>query len=282
MPIQVACPSCGAHYQLKDDMSGKKTRCKCGQVFQIPAVSQPPQTSKAPIPSVTTASRVVNSNSHVVNRNSLQATNQATSDWFYIKPGFGKDKTIGPLDDQQVVDALLDRVITGKSLIASNRITKGEWITVSQSPCYSVYEQMKVQKTEQPVQSQPGHTHQKSGQTITSADLAKRWPANSLILICHACQHQSLVARDCPWCGYSGNEFGAVWESSPATDGGKGYFCKSCNHGNTSENCPNCGTYNANNCRTVTSKAEETSITILLYLIIFVVLAFVFFLALNE
>ncbi len=34
------CPGCGKHYELADDLAGKKSRCKnCGEVFRIPVVT---------------------------------------------------------------------------------------------------------------------------------------------------------------------------------------------------------------------------------------------------
>jgi len=73
---------------------------------------------------------------------------QKTADWFYIKTGFVKDTTIGPVDNQQVVGALEDGVIKGKNLIASKTITNGEWIAVSQTPCYAVYEKLLAKRKE--------------------------------------------------------------------------------------------------------------------------------------
>jgi len=37
MPINFACPSCGKDYNVKDELAGKKAKCKCGAVMPIPA-----------------------------------------------------------------------------------------------------------------------------------------------------------------------------------------------------------------------------------------------------
>ena len=37
MPISITCPSCNARFELRDDMAGKKTRCECGTMLDIPA-----------------------------------------------------------------------------------------------------------------------------------------------------------------------------------------------------------------------------------------------------
>ncbi|MCA9124470.1 MAG: hypothetical protein H6822_25305 [Planctomycetaceae bacterium] len=36
MPIQFACPGCGKDYNVKDELAGKKAKCKCGAVMPIP------------------------------------------------------------------------------------------------------------------------------------------------------------------------------------------------------------------------------------------------------
>ena len=43
MPIKFACPSCGKAYNVKDELAGKKAKCRCGAVMPIPvpAVSVP-------------------------------------------------------------------------------------------------------------------------------------------------------------------------------------------------------------------------------------------------
>lgn len=39
MPIKFACPSCNSTLVVKDEMAGKKAKCKCGAVIQVPAKS---------------------------------------------------------------------------------------------------------------------------------------------------------------------------------------------------------------------------------------------------
>jgi hypothetical protein len=39
MPIKFACPSCGKDYHVKDELAGKKAKCKCGAVMPIPAAA---------------------------------------------------------------------------------------------------------------------------------------------------------------------------------------------------------------------------------------------------
>ena len=41
MPISLQCPNCGASYQLKDEMAGKRVKCRCGSAIQVPAAQQP-------------------------------------------------------------------------------------------------------------------------------------------------------------------------------------------------------------------------------------------------
>ena len=39
--IQFTCPSCSKPYKVKPELAGKKAKCKCGNVMQIPAAEQP-------------------------------------------------------------------------------------------------------------------------------------------------------------------------------------------------------------------------------------------------
>ncbi|MDA0832580.1 MAG: hypothetical protein O2955_00505 [Planctomycetota bacterium] len=42
MPIRVACPDCAQEYQLKDELAGKKVRCKnCQAIVPVPAAAKP-------------------------------------------------------------------------------------------------------------------------------------------------------------------------------------------------------------------------------------------------
>ena len=39
MPIAVRCPKCGHGYQLRDELAGKKAKCRCGQSLAIPVAN---------------------------------------------------------------------------------------------------------------------------------------------------------------------------------------------------------------------------------------------------
>lgn len=45
VPIKFACPSCGKAYNVKDELAGKKAKCKCGNAISIPAVAAAPAPS---------------------------------------------------------------------------------------------------------------------------------------------------------------------------------------------------------------------------------------------
>lgn len=40
MPISLRCPNCGASYQVKDEMAGRRVKCRCGNAIQVPAAQQ--------------------------------------------------------------------------------------------------------------------------------------------------------------------------------------------------------------------------------------------------
>ncbi len=42
MPIAVNCSQCGRSYQLRDELAGKKAKCKCGGTILIPAAPAAP------------------------------------------------------------------------------------------------------------------------------------------------------------------------------------------------------------------------------------------------
>lgn len=42
MPIAVNCSQCGRSYQLRDELAGKKAKCKCGGTILIPAAPTVP------------------------------------------------------------------------------------------------------------------------------------------------------------------------------------------------------------------------------------------------
>ena len=50
MPIKFACPSCNSTLVVKDEMAGKKAKCKCGAVIQVPSAKSAAasQQSRAP------------------------------------------------------------------------------------------------------------------------------------------------------------------------------------------------------------------------------------------
>lgn len=49
MPISFRCPSCGKTFKVGEDLAGKRAKCNCGQVFQIPAPAQPPPAQPTPM-----------------------------------------------------------------------------------------------------------------------------------------------------------------------------------------------------------------------------------------
>lgn len=49
MPQVVHCPMCRTQYQIKDELAGRKAKCKkCSQSFQIPALKRPAEESPEP------------------------------------------------------------------------------------------------------------------------------------------------------------------------------------------------------------------------------------------
>jgi len=42
MAISVVCSACGQRYKLRDELAGKKARCRCGQTMTIPVAEAPP------------------------------------------------------------------------------------------------------------------------------------------------------------------------------------------------------------------------------------------------
>jgi hypothetical protein len=40
--IEFSCASCGKRYKLEDHMAGKRAKCKCGSVLQVPSASVAP------------------------------------------------------------------------------------------------------------------------------------------------------------------------------------------------------------------------------------------------
>lgn len=41
MSIAFKCKSCGKHGKVKDDLAGRKVKCKCGNVMVVPAPTNP-------------------------------------------------------------------------------------------------------------------------------------------------------------------------------------------------------------------------------------------------
>lgn len=48
----IQCPGCGQTYKARDDLAGKKVKCKCGQAFAMPAAAIPDLAPESPQPSL--------------------------------------------------------------------------------------------------------------------------------------------------------------------------------------------------------------------------------------
>ena len=43
MPISIQCPQCGKTYKLRDDLAGKRAKCKFGQTLVVPEAAPAPE-----------------------------------------------------------------------------------------------------------------------------------------------------------------------------------------------------------------------------------------------
>jgi hypothetical protein len=42
MPVPLQCPNCGKRYRLREELAGKRVRCKCGTVLTVPSRAEDP------------------------------------------------------------------------------------------------------------------------------------------------------------------------------------------------------------------------------------------------
>ena len=140
----------------------------------------------------------------------------------------------------------------------------------------------------QPTHSYPQNTRVESQGENTNRDglkwsggprpLEEHWPFGSLVLTCHNCNQQSMVAQDCESCGQEATRNGSPWSFNSAHDGGHGYFCIRCENGYTSASCQHCGQHNAvtlSSFRVKKTKLETTVNAIWFGVLLILAIAFI-------